>query len=617
MLDMMINSVYTNREIFLRELISNASDAIDKLAYLSLTDPSVGLSREDFKITLTVDKAARTLTVSDNGIGMTAEELENNLGVIARSGSLEFKKEHAEELKEDTVGIIGQFGVGFYSAFMVASKVQVRSKKYGEEGASLWESSGGDGYTVKPASKDSVGTDVVLYIREDVEDESYGMFLESYELRRIVKKYSDYIRYPILTDVERTRRVEGSDSEKPEFEKYTETETLNSMIPLWRRNKSEVTDEEINEFYRDNYYDAEPPLKVIRIDAEGLVSFKAMLFIPASLPHGYYTKDFEKGLQLYSGGVMIIDRCGELLPEHFRFVKGVVESDDLSLNISRELLQQDKQLRVIAQNIEKRIKRELKKMLDEEKETYERFFKLFGIQLKYGLVSDFGIHKETLSDLLIYHTSRGGEQVTLEKYVETMPAEQKYIYYACGESLEKVESLPQTEKLRQKGFDIVYMTDEIDEFAVEMLGSVGDKSFKNVSRDDLELESEDEREQTKQSNELNRELLDFIKETLGVSAVRMSSRLVTHPVCLTSDGQITLEMEKYFAAMPGENHPKAERVLELNGDHRIFGLIKDAFLSDKELAAKYARLLYGQALLIAGFPLDDPAGYCELVCDLL
>ena len=624
-LDMMINSVYTHKEIFLRELISNASDAIDKLAYRALTDDTVHTARSDFKILVKPDKEARTLTVSDNGIGMSEEELESNLGVIARSGSFAFKNDLSEKDKEEkTVDIIGQFGVGFYSAFMVAEKVRVVSRKFGEDEAHVWESTGADGYTVSPAERAEAGTDVILYLKPDTEDEHYDEFLDTYELRRIIRKYSDYIRFPIVMDVEKSRPVESDEvdengKKKTTYETYTEPETVNSMVPIWQRPKSEVSDEDCYAFYKEKYYDSEPPLKVIRIEAEGLISFKAMLFIPSSVPYGYYTKEFEKGLQLYSNGVMIIDRCAELLPEYFRFVKGVVDSDNLSLNISRELLQHDKQLRVIAQNIEKRIKRELKKMMEDDPETYAKFYKLFGLQLKYGVVSDFGAHRELLSDLLMFASAKSDKLLTLDEYVKAMPEDQKYIYYACGESLSKIGALPQIERLRAKDYNVLYMTDEVDEFVVEILGQVGEKKFKNVSRDDLELETEEEKKETEQKNEDNKALLDFVKETLGggVSAVRISHKLVSHPVCLTSEGSVTLEMEKYFAAIPGENKVKAQRVLELNGDHPVFAQLKNAFETDKELAAKYAKILYAQALLIAGFPLEDPAGYSELVCGLL
>ncbi|MBQ4048698.1 MAG: molecular chaperone HtpG [Clostridia bacterium] len=624
-LDMMINSVYTHKEIFLRELISNASDAIDKLAYRALTDNTVALAREDFAIELKIDKEARTLTISDNGIGMSAEELESNLGVIARSGSYAFKNDLTEQEKEDkTVEIIGQFGVGFYSAFMVADKVQVISKKFGEDGANIWESAGADGFTVKAAEKAEAGTDIILHIKPDSEDEHYSDYLETYQLRSLVRKYSDYIRFPIKMLIEKSRPVETDEvdengKKRTKYETYTELETVNSMVPIWQRPKSEVSDEDCAAFYKEKYFDAEAPLKVIRIEAEGLISFKAMLFIPGSMPHGYYTKDYEKGLQLYSNGVMIIDKCDALLPEHFCFVKGVVDSDNLSLNISRELLQHDKQLRVIAANIEKRIKRELKKMMEDEPETYDKFFKLFGLQLKHGMVANFGAHRELLSDLMIFSSAKSDKMITLEEYAAAMPEEQKYIYYACGESLSKISALPQIERLRAKDFDVLCLTDEIDEFVVEVIGSVNDKQFKNVNRDDLELETEDEKKETDQKNEDNKALLDFVKETIGgeLSAVRISHKLVSHPVCLTSDGPITLEMEKYFALMPGENKPKAQRVLELNADHAVFASLKAAFETDKDAAEKYAKILYAQALLIAGFQLDDPAGYAEMVCSLL
>ena len=624
-LDMMINSVYTHKEIFLRELISNASDAIDKLAYRALTDDTVTVARDEFKIELRTDKNERTLTISDNGIGMTAEELESNLGVIARSGSYAFKNELTDKDKEDkTVEIIGQFGVGFYSAFMVADKVRVVSRKFGEDEANVWESAGADGFTVVSGERAQAGTDVILYLKPDTEDEHYGEYLDEYRLRTVVKKYSDYIRFPIVLFAEHTKTVETDEKDengkaKTTTETVIEPETLNSMVPIWQRPKAEVTDEDCFNFYKEKFYDSETPLKVIRIEAEGLISFKAMLFIPATAPYGYYTKDYEKGLQLYSNGVMIIDKCAELLPEHFRFVKGVVDSDNLSLNISRELLQHDKQLRVIAQNIEKRIKRELKKMMEDEPDNYDKFYKTFGLQLKYGVVSDFGMHRELLSDLLMFATAKSDKLITLDEYCKAMPEDQKYLYYACGESVAKINALPQIERLRAKDYDVLYMTDEVDEFVVEILGQVNDKTFKNVSRDDLELETEEEKKETEQKNEDNKALLDFVKETLGVEvhAVRISHKLVSHPVCLTSEGSVTLEMEKYFAAIPGENKPKAQRVLELNGDHPVFALLKNAFETDKLQAAKYARILYSQALLIAGFQLEDPAGYAELVCSLL
>ncbi len=624
-LEMMIHSVYTNREIFLREIVSNASDALDKLCYQSLTDSSVGMSREDFRIRIRVDKDARTLTVSDNGIGMSREELENNLGVIAKSGSLAFKQAMDDKEKEEKdVSIIGQFGVGFYSAFMVADLVQVVSRRFGETEANIWESKGTDGYTVEPCQREEAGTDVIIHIKPDREGESTSEFLEYYTLRSLIKKYSDYIRYPIVMDAPRSRQVETDEvdekgNKKTAYESYTEEETVNSMVPIWRRSKSDATDEQCAKFYQEKFYEVEPPLKTIRIDADGLVSFKAMLFIPGSMPQGYYTKDFEKGLQLYSNGVMIQDKCADLLPEHFRFVKGVVDSDNLSLNISRELLQQDKQLRVIAQNIEKRIKRELVKMMTDEPETYDTFYKLFGLQLKYGTVSDFGAHREELKELLQFHSAKAGKPITFAQYVERMPQEQKYIYYACGESVEKVAALPQIERILAKDFDILYMTDEIDEFVVEITGKVEEKEFRNVNRDDLELETEEEKNATEQKNEDNKELLDFVKETIGgaLSSVRVSHKLVTHPVCLTSEGNVTLEMEKYFGQIPGENKIKAQRVLELNGDHPIFAKLQAAYANDREKAAQYAKILYAQALLIAGFPLEDPAGYTEIVCNLL
>ncbi len=624
-LDMMINSVYTHKEIFLREIISNASDALDKLAYLSLTDDKVGLSGDDFFIKITADKDNRVLTVSDNGIGMTAEELESNLGVIAQSGSLNFKKELSEK-KEGApdVDIIGQFGVGFYSAFMVSKKVTVVTRAYGSDKAYKWESEGADGYTITEAEREGVGTDVIMTLKDDTEDEKYSEYLEFYTLKRLVKKYSDYIRFAIKMDVPKSREVETGEvdetgKKKTKYETYTELETVNSRVPIWKRSKEEAPDEECYKFYREKYYESEDPLACIRINAEGLNAYRAMLFIPASAPLGYYSKEFEKGLSLYSNGVMIIDKCAELLPEHFRFVKGIVDSDDLSLNISRELLQHNRQLNIIASSIEKRIKRELKKMLDDEREKYERFFKVFGLQLKYGVVNEYGAHKELLSDLLIFYSSKKGGMVTLSEYVKDMPADQKYIYYACGESVKLIESLPQTERIRDKDFDILCLTDDIDEFVVEMIGKYEDKEFRSASSDDLGIVSEEEKKETEKKAEDNKAVLDFIKESLNgaVSSVRISEKLKTHPVFLSSEDGVTIEMEKYFASLPGEQKLKAKRVLELNADHKVFSALKAAYETDKDKAAKYARILYNQALLIAGLPLEDPAAYSELVCDLL
>ena len=629
LLDLMINSIYTHKEIFLREIISNASDALDKLCYLSLTDDKVGMSRSDFCINIKADKDSRTLTVSDNGIGMTAEEMEKNLGIIANSGSFKFKNEHsADDTKTDEIDIIGQFGVGFYSAFMVSKQVKVISRAYGAESAYCWESDGADGYTISETHKDKVGTDIIMSIKDDTEDESYGEFLEIYRLRSLIKKYSDYIRYPIKMDIEKTRSVETDETDengnkKTKTETYVENETVNSMIPIWQRSKSEVTDDECKSFYKEHFYDSEDPVRVIRVNAEGAVTYKAMLFIPAKAPYGYFTKDFEKGLQLYTSGVMIMDKCSDLIPEHFRFVKGVVDSQNLSLNISREILQHDKQLRIIAANLEKKIKSELKKMMTDDPEGYEKFYKAFGVQLKYGIVNDYGMHKDLLSDLIMFQSSTEKKLVSLADYVSRMPEEQKFIYYACGESAAKLDTLPQTELIKDKGYEILYMTDSVDEFAVQVLGAFEEKQFKSVNDKDLGIETEDEKKETEKQTEDNRGLLDFVKESLGgkVASVKISNKLKSHPVCLTTEGAITLEMEKYFKSIPGGDEMsggmKAERVLELNPSHPAFEALKNAWENDSDKAKKYAEILYNQSLLIAGMDIDDPAGYADMVCSLM
>ena len=624
-LDMMINSVYTHKEIFLRELISNASDAIDKLAYRSLTDDSVKTAREDFKIEVKPDRDARTLTISDNGIGMSADELESNLGVIARSGSYAFKNELTDQEKEDkTVEIIGQFGVGFYSAFMVAEKVRVVSRKFGEDTANVWESTGADGYTVAPAERAAAGTDVILYIKPDTEDEHYSDYLDTYELKRIIKKYSDYIRFPIVMDVEKSRPVESDEvdedgKKKTTYETYTEAETVNSMVPIWQRPKSEVSDEDCCAFYKEKYYDSEMPLKVIRIEAEGLISFKAMLFIPATVPYGYYTKDFEKGLQLYSNGVMIIDKCAELLPEHFRFVKGVVDSQDLSLNISREMLQHDRQLKFIAANLEKRIKTELKKLLENEREKYEKFYGAFGRNLKYGLVADYGAHKDLLADLLLFWSSKESKLVTLQEYADGMPEEQKYVYYAAGESRERLAQLPQLDALKEKGYDVLFFTEDVDEFIPQTLQKFADKEFRSVTADDLGLTTDEEKKAIEEKKEAAKPTLDFVKETLGerVKEVRLSPSLKNHPCCLTPEAGLSFEMEKYFQRMNPEMGLKAGRILEFNPEHPAFAALQVAVAQDPEKAKKYAEILYGQALLMADLPLDNPTEYTDLVCSML
>ena len=614
LLDLMINSIYTHKEIFLREIISNASDACDKLCYQALTDESVGMSRKDFAIHITVDKDARTLTVSDNGIGMDQADLENNLGIIASSGSYRFKQEVGDDAKDTDV--IGQFGVGFYSAFMVADKITVVTKKYGAESGYTWVSSGADGYTITPCDKESVGTDIIMHIKEDTEDEKYSEFLESWRLQELVRKYSDYIRFPIRMEVSKTRRKEGSPDDKPEYETYTEEETLNSMVPIWQRRKSSVKPEEYNKFYRDKFHDYADPQRVITVSAEGAVTYKALLFIPGATPFDYYTKEYEKGLQLYSNGVLIMDKCADLLPEHFRFVRGVVDSPDLSLNISRELLQHDRQLKVIAANLEKKIKSELEKMCKEDREAYETFWKNFGRQIKYGVVGEYGAHKELLQDLLLFYSSTEKKPVTLAEYVSRMKEDQKYIYYAAGDSLDKIDKLPQTEGLRESGTEILYFTEEVDEFCAQILHTYQDKEFRSVLDQEI---AEGDREKAQETQDAHKAAFDFIKETLGdkVKEVRASTRLKSHPVCLTAGEGLSFEMEKYFQAVQPDSGIKADRILELNVDHPAFAALEAAVTADPEKAKKYAALFYDQALLIAGLPLEDPAGYTDLVCELM
>lgn len=619
LLDLMINSIYTNREIFLRELISNASDAEDKLCYRALTDGNVGMTREDFEIRVSADKENRTLTVSDNGIGMDKEALEDNLGVIAKSGSLKFKQELSDDEKND-VDIIGQFGVGFYSAFMVSDTVTVISRAYGSDTAYRWESSGADGYTITECEKETVGTDIIMHIKEDTEEETFGEFLEEYTLRSLIKKYSDYIRYPIKMNVTKSRPVEkpGADENAaPEYEQYTENETINSMVPLWHKNKTEVTEEEYNRFYKDMFMDYEDPAASISVKTEGAVSYEALLFIPAKAPYDFYSKDYEKGLKLYSGGVMIMEKCADLLPEHFRFVRGVVDSEDLSLNISREMLQQNRQLTAIAASLEKKIKRELLKMLKDNREKYEKFFESFGLQLKYGVVNDYGAHKDLLSDLLMFRSSDEGRMITLKEYVDLMKEEQEYIYYACGETAAKIAALPQTEYVIGKGCKVLYLTDDVDEFVMQALGTFGEKKLKSVKDEDIA--GEEEKEQAEKADSENRELLDFMQTALGgeVGKVRACASLGAHPVSLTSEGGITLEMEKYFAKMPMGEGMKASRVLEVNTEHGVFAALKKAFESDKERAEKITKVLYAQAQLMAGFTPADPTEYTDTVCSLI
>ncbi len=628
LLDLMINSIYTHKEIFLREIISNASDALDKLCYVSLTDDKLNMNRSDFCIDVKIDKNARIITVSDNGIGMTEEEMEKHLGVIANSGSLKFKNDIKEDSnKNDEIDIIGQFGVGFYSAFMVSDKVRVVSRAYGSDTAFAWESTGADGYTITESEKASVGTDIIMYIKADTEDERYSDFLEEYKIKSLIKKYSDYIRYPIKMDIEKSRSVETGEldengNKKTTVEKYIENETVNSMVPIWQRSKSDATDEDCKSFYKEHFYDMEDPVRVIRVSAEGAVDYKAMLFVPAKTPYDYFTKEYEKGLQLYASGVMIMDKCGDLLPEYFRFVKGVVDSQSLSLNISREILQHDKQLKVIASNLEKKIKSELKKMMVDDRENYDKFYNAFGIQLKYGVVNDFGMKKDLLSDLLMFYSSTEKKLVSLSEYVSRMPEEQKFIYFASGESVTKIDQLPQTELVKDKGYEILYMTDSVDDFVIQMLMSYEEKNFKSVNDKDLGFESEEEKKEAEKKSEESKELLDFMKESLdgAVTSVRFSTKLKSHAVCLTTEGPITLEMEKYFKSMPGGEgmgQVKAERVLEINPEHKVVAALESNFASDKEKAAKYTKILYAQSLLIAGLELENPAEYAELVCELM
>ena len=615
LLDLMINSIYTHKEIFLREIVSNASDACDKLCYQALTDDAVGMDRGDFKIEIAVDKDARTLTVSDNGVGMDKEDLENNLGVIASSGSYKFKQELGDDAKDTDV--IGQFGVGFYSAFMVSDHITVVTRKYGAESAYMWQSSGADGYSVTECEKEAVGTDIIMHIKPDTDDEKYGEFLEGWRLQELVRKYSDYIRFPIRMEVSKTRKKEGSPEEEPEYETYTEVETLNSMVPIWQRAKSEVTAEEYDKFYRDKFRDYTDPQRVIPVSVEGSVTYKALLFVPGAAPFDYYTKDYEKGLQLYSNGVLIMDKCADLLPEHFRFVRGVVDSPDLSLNISRELLQHDRQLKVIAANLEKKIKADLSKYLSEDREGYaQKFWKNFGRQIKYGVVNEYGRHKDLLQDLLLFWSSTEKGLVTLDEYVSRMKEDQKYLYYAAGETPDKIDKLPQTEGLRDAGTEILYFTEEVDEFCAQTIRTYKDKEFRSVLDQEIEEGAEKKAEE---AAEAHKETFAFVKEALGdkVKEVRASARLKSHPVCLTAGEGLSFEMEKYFQTVQPDAAIKAERILELNVEHPVFQALEAAVAADAEKAKDYAALLYAQALLIAGLPLEDPAGYTDLVCGLM
>ncbi|MEE0858235.1 MAG: molecular chaperone HtpG [Acutalibacteraceae bacterium] len=614
LMDLMVNSIYTHKEIFLREIISNASDALDKLHFISLTDETAEKLPELF-IKIDSDKENRTLTVSDNGIGMSYDELEENLGTIAKSGSFQFKKDLSENEKTD---IIGQFGVGFYSAFMVSDNVTVITKKHNSDKAYKWNSTGADGYTIEETEKADCGTEIIMHIREDADGEDYSQYLENYKIQSLVKKYSDYISFPIKMEVESSVNTAKED-EEPKYEMVKEIKTLNSMVPIWRRNKNEVTQEEYNNYYKEKFMDMTDPLVTINVSAEGTVSYKALMYIPAVAPYGYYTKESEKGLQLYSNGVMIMDKCEQLVPDYFRFVKGIVDSQDLSLNISRELLQHDRQLNIIAKNIEKKIKSELQKLLKNSPDKYETFWKAFGLQIKYGIASSYGMNKEALQDLLVFRSSAVDGYTTLADYVSRMPESQKYIYYACGETDERIKSLPQTELCKEKGYEFLYFTDEIDEFVAKTLITYNDKTIMSIASEHAELQSDEEKEKTEKQAEENKELLEFIGEKLNgkIKKAVVSKNLKSHPVYLSAEGAVSIEMEKYFAQMPGdEPKPKADKVLELNADHEVFNALKKAYETDKEKAEKLAKILYNQAVLIAGLSIDNPVEYCDLVCDL-
>ncbi len=621
LMDMMINSIYTHKEIFLRELISNASDALDKLYFRSLTDNSVGIAPDDFEIRLVADKEARTLKIIDNGCGMTEEELDKNLGTIAKSGSLAFKQENE---KKDNVDIIGQFGVGFYSAFMVSDRVTVESRAFGSDEAFCWSSSGAEGYTVEPCDKETVGTVVTLHIKENAGDENYDEFLDQYRLSALVKKYSDYIRHPIRMDFvtrEPIEKPEGAEDAPTEYRDVTENRTLNSMIPLWKKSKSEIGPDEYNTFYKDKFYDYTEPARVIHTKTEGQATYSALMFIPKHPPFDYYTKEYEKGLQLYSKGVLIMDKCAELLPDYFSFVKGLVDSEDLSLNISRETLQHDGQLKLIAKTLEKKIRSELEKMLKDEREAYEEFFKAFGIQLKFGVYNDYGMNKESLKNLLIFRSSREKKYTTLKEYTDRMAEGQESIYYACGETDEKIEMLPQTDAVRDRGYEILYLTENVDEFAIKMLGEYEGKKFVNICDDDLSLDSEEEKKALEEENAASEDMLKEMKESIGdkINSVRFTNKLKEHPVCLTSEGGISLEMEKVLNSMPGSDGNKvtARLVLEINASHPIAEKLKALYGSDKETLKKYAKLLYGEACLIGGKSVPDPAEHSALVCELM
>lgn len=613
LLELMINSIYSQREVFLRELISNASDAIDKIYYKALTDDSISFNKDDYYIKVLPDKANRTLKIIDTGIGMTKEELEKNLGTIAKSGSLSFKSEN--EVK-DGYDIIGQFGVGFYAAFMVADVVTVISRALGSDEAYKWESKGADGYTIVAAEKADVGTEVILTIKENSEDENYDEFLEEYRLKAIIKKYSDFIRYPIKMDISEKRPNDGDDNELVD---HTEEKIINSMVPIWRKNKNELTDEDYEKFYQEKHYGFDQPLKHIHISVDGAVRYNAILFVPERIPFDYYSKEYEKGLELYSNGVLIMHKCSDLLPDYFSFVKGLVDSEDLSLNISREMLQHDRQLKVIAKNLNKKIKNELQSLLKNEREKYEEFYKSFGRQIKFGVYSDFGANKEDLQDLLLFYSSKEKKLVSLYEYVSRMPEEQTYIYYATGESIERIEKMPQTELVADKGYEILYCTEDIDEFSIKMIMTYKEKEFKSVSSGDLGIELNEEDSKTDPNENENKELFEHMKNILSdqVKDVRLSKRLKSHPVCLSSEGEITIEMEKVLSAMPENQHVKAEKILEINPNHEVFTSLKEAFKADKEKLDLYTKLLYNQALLIEGLPIQDPLEFTNDICKIM
>ena len=621
LLDMMINSIYTHKEIFLRELISNASDAIDKLYYKQLEENIAGLSRDDYFIKISADKEARTLVIEDNGIGMTRDELENNLGTIAKSGSLDFKKNN--EAKDD-IYIIGQFGVGFYSAFMVSDRVEVKTKAYGSDEAFCWISEGADGYTVEPCEKNGNGTIITLHIKDNTEEEDYDKFLESYQIKHLVKKYSDYISYPIKMEEQVRKELpkaeDAPEDAEPEFVYENEEHVINSMVPIWKKNKSELTEEDYNSYYHEKFYDFNEPARVIHTSADGVVSYTALMFIPKKPSYDYYTKDFEKGLALYSNGVMIMEKCPDLVPDYFSFVKGLVDSADLSLNISREILQHDRQLKLIAKNIERNIKNELAKMLADDREGYKEFFKEFGVQLKYGIYNEYGLHKDVLQDLLIYYSSSEEDMVTLKEYVGRMKEDQDKIYYACGETIDKIKMLPQTDMVKEKGFEVLYMTDQVDEFALQMLGQYDGKTFVNICADSFDISSEEEKEALKKVNDESAYMLSKMRDAIdaGLAGVRFTNKLKNHPVCLTSEGALSLEMEKTLNAMPMDEKVKAELVLEINEQHPVAERLREIAASgDDEKLGKYAKLLYAQARLIAGMSVDNPAEFSDLICELM